>query len=78
MSDDPHAIDPATKCIADALPTLKAVEMACFDAQCFGEGMALSGIIYLLAQWVDNNTPPSSPEFATAQAILDDCGSNRI
>jgi hypothetical protein len=65
-------IDPAVKKIADALPILRALETVCFEAACYGEAMALSGITYLLAQHVDCNTNPDSPEFAAAAAILNE------
>ena len=67
---EPYSIDPATKLIADALLTMKDVEVACYEANRYGEGVALSGIIYLLAHHVDNNTHPDSSEFAVAQAVL--------
>jgi hypothetical protein len=56
MDDDPTVTAPHIQVLADALPTLNAVECALADADAPGEAMICSGLILLIESIVATET----------------------
>jgi len=80
MDDDPTVTAPHIKVLADALPTLDAVEAALAEADAFGEAMMCSGLILLIESIVATETVQPQELSGTAEddVLLSPDGSRLI
>jgi hypothetical protein len=66
-ADDPTVTAPHIQVLADALPTLNAVESALAEADAFGEAMMCSGLILLIESIVATETVQPQELSGTAE-----------